>query len=361
MISFARGVPSTDCLPIAELADCARAALERDGATILNYGPVGGYGPLREWIARRHGVERGRVLVLNGSLQGLALLAELLGGDGPVLVEAPTYDRPLKLLAMTGGDVRTIPLGTDGLDVDALERELGRGPKPAFLYTIPTFQNPSGRTLGLDARRRLVDLARAHDLLVVEDDPYGLVRFDGEPLPSIFELAGGEGIVFSSSFSKTVSPGIRVGYMVLPLELAQRVEARAVQTYLTPALLGQATIHEFLERGLFEPNVARVAGILRERRDALVDALGRELDGSARWNRPDGGYFLWLDLPAGADARELLVRAEADGFTFVPGSDFFPGGAGGGSSARLAFSFVTPPEIADGVARLARLLAAAPV
>src|SRR5215208_4363994 len=169
MISFARGVPSTDCLPIQELADCARAAIERDGATILNYGPVAGYAPLREWIAERHGVEPGRVLVLNGSLQGLALLAELLAADGsPVLVEAPTYDRPLKLLAMKGGDVRTIAMNAEGLDVDALERELdGATTKPAFLYTIPTFQNPSGRTLPLDARRRLVDLARERGLLIV--------------------------------------------------------------------------------------------------------------------------------------------------------------------------------------------------
>jgi 2-aminoadipate transaminase len=359
MISFARGVPSTDCLPISELADCARAAVERDGATILNYGPVGGYAPLREWIAERHGVEPARVLVLNGSLQGLALLAELLGDDGPVLVEAPTYDRPLKLIEMKGGAVRTIPLGADGIDVDALERELDSGPKPAFLYTIPTFQNPSGHTLGVAERKRLVDLARERNLLVVEDDPYGLVRFDGEPLPSLFDLAGGENVVFSSSFSKTVSPGIRVGYMVMPLELAQRVEARAIQTYLTPANLGQATIHEFLRRGLFEENVQRVSGILRERRDALVGALERELTGTATWNRPDGGYFLWLDLPDGTDARELLVRAEAEGVTFVPGSDFFPGGSGGTSSARLAYSFVTPGEIADGVARLARLVPAA--
>src|SRR5436190_12828109 len=227
MISFARGVPAPECLAVEELADCARAALERDGRTILSYGPVGGYGLLREWIAERHGVAPGRVLVTNGSLQGFVFLAQhfLARQDGRVLVEAPTYDRPLKVLAALGAEAVALPLDDEGLDPDALATALVTGPKPAFLYTIPTFQNPSGRTLSVERRRRVVELVREHDLLVLEDDPYGLVRYEGEPPPTLFELDGGERIAYSSSFSKTIAPGTRVGYFVLPAPLEADLEA----------------------------------------------------------------------------------------------------------------------------------------
>ena len=344
-------------LPVAELAECARAVLERDGERVLNYGPIGGYPPLREAIAARHGVDPASVLVLNGSLQGLALLVELLAPNGPVLVEAPTYDRPLKLLAMRDCAVRPVRQNADGLDLDALESELDRGARPSFLYTIPTFQNPSGRTLPLESRKRLVALARDRGLLVLEDDPYGLVRFSGEALPTLWELDGGDNVVYSSSFSKTVAPGLRVGYLVVPEALRAQLEARALQTYLTPALLGQAAIHEFMARGLFEPNVERVCGLLRERRDAMVEALGDAFGGAATWSTPEGGYFLWLDLPDDVDAAALLPAAEASGVTYVPGSDFFIAGGGGGSAIRLAYSYVAPAAVREGVARLASAVA----
>jgi 2-aminoadipate transaminase len=350
-ISFARGIPAPECLPTEELADCARAAIERDGETVLSYGPVGGYGPLREWIAERHGVEPGRVLVTNGSLQGFVFLASRFSGSR-VLVESPTYDRPLKILAGLGTEVEALPMDDDGLEPDALESALGRGPKPAFLYTIPTFQNPSGRTLSSERRRHVVELARAHDLLVLEDDPYGLVRFEGDAPPTLFELDGGERVVYSSSFSKTIAPGVRVGYLVLPEGLERELEQLAVSTYITPVLLGQATVHEFLRRGKFEPNLERVRGLLGSRRDAMLDALDSELDGAARWSRPEGGYFVWLDLAEGVDAGGLLARSEEAGVTFVKGVDF----GGPASSARLAFSFVSPDEIRDGVRRLAALV-----
>jgi DNA-binding transcriptional MocR family regulator len=350
-ISFARGIPAPDCLPVEELADCAREAIERDGHTVLSYGPVGGYAPLREWIAERHGVEPGRVLVTNGSLQGFVFFASRYGGPR-VLVESPTYDRPLKILAGLGAEVEALPMDQDGLDPDALAEALGHSPRPAFLYTIPTFQNPSGRTLSLARRRRIVELARAHDLLVLEDDPYGLVRYAGDPPPTLFELDGGERVVYSSSFSKTVAPGVRVGYFVLPSALARELEDVAVSTYITPVLLGQATVYEFLRRGRLEPNLERVRELLGARRDAMLEALETELDGAAHWSRPDGGYFIWLELPRDVDAAELLTRAEQAGVTFVKGADF----GGPPWSARLAFSFVSPDEIREGVARLATLV-----
>ena len=338
MISLARGIPAPECIPVEELADCARAAVQRDGTTVLSYGPVGGYQPLREWIAERHGVEPGRVLVTNGSLQGIAFLADRFAG-ARVLVERPTYDRPLKLLAARGVDVTAVDMDDEGLDLDALEQALDAGPEPAFLYTIPTFQNPSGRTLGAERRDRLVQIARERNLLVLEDDPYGLVRYDGTALPTLFELDGGEHVVYSSSFSKTVAPGLRVGYFVLPQALDAELEALAVSTYITPVLLGQATVYEFLRRGNFDSKLERVRGLLRARRDAMLDALEQELP-SASWSRPEGGYFIWLELQHDVE--------EAAGVAFVHGTDF----GGAPNSARLAFSYVSPEEIREGIRRL---------
>jgi DNA-binding transcriptional MocR family regulator len=349
-ISFARGVPAPECLPDQELADCARAALERDGKTILSYGPSPGYAPLRQWIADRHGVDPGRVFITNGSLQGFVFLAQRLAPGKRVLVERPTYDRPLKILRELGADVVALDQDDEGLDPDALEHALQDSDKPAFLYLIPTFQNPSGRTLSLERRRRIVELAREHDLLVLEDDPYGLVRFDGAPLPSLFELSGGE-VAYSSSFSKTIAPGLRVGWFVFPEALEKEIELTATSTYITPVLLGQATVHEFVSRGSFEPNLERVRSLLGARRDAMLEALDRNLPG-VRVTRPDGGYFLWAELDDGVDAGELLSRAEENGVTFVKGTDF----GGAPNTLRLAYSFVSVDEIAEGVTRLAAVL-----
>jgi DNA-binding transcriptional MocR family regulator len=349
-ISFARGVPAPECLPVGELADCARAALERDGTTVLSYGSSAGYGPLRDWIAERHGVDPTRILVTNGSLQGMVFLAERFAG-GRVLVEAPTYDRPLKILAARGVETTPVRMDDEGLDLDALSQALDAGNKPAFLYTIPTFQNPSGRTLSEERRHRLADLVRHHELLVLEDDPYGLVRFDGKALPTLFELEGGKNVAYSSSFSKTIAPGLRVGYFVLPQVLESDLEVLATSTYITPVLLGQATVFEFLRRGNFEPNLERVRLLLGARRDAMLEALERELP-DARWSHPEGGYFIWLELPNGTDTAALLGPASEAGVTYVPGVDF----GGAPNTARLAFSFVSPEEITEGVRRLAALV-----
>ena len=352
MISFARGVPAPECLPVAELADCARSVIERDGTTVLSYGPSPGYRPLLEWLAERHAVDPARIFITNGSLQGFVFLAQRLAPGKRVLVERPTYDRPLKILRELGAEIVPVACDDEGLDPDALEQELEVG-DAAFLYLIPTFQNPSGRTLPLDRRRRVVELARRHGVLVLEDDPYGLVRFEGEPLPSLFELSGG-GTAYSSSFSKTIAPGLRVGWFVLPEGLAAEIAATATGTYITPVLLGQATVYEFVTRGLFEPNLERVRGLLGARRNAMLAALDAKLP-ECESSRPDGGYFVWLS-GGGVDSGELLPRAEQAGVTFVKGTDF----GGDPDSLRLAYSFVSPAEIADGVDRLASALLASP-
>jgi DNA-binding transcriptional MocR family regulator len=357
-ISFARGAPSAECLDAGLVARCATAALERDGTTILSYGAGGGYAPLRELLAERHGVDPGRVFATTGGLQGFWLYAtvQLQRRPGRVLVEAPSYDRPLKLLRWQGAEVVPLPMDADGLEPDALEAELRRGGDVSFLYTIPTFQNPSGRTLSEERRRRVVELCEAYDLQVLEDDPYGLVRYVGKAPSSLHALEGGERVAFTSSFSKTVAPGLRVGWFVVPEALRADFDDRAVSTYISPPLLPQAIVHELFADGSFESNLERITSILGAQRDAMLGALERELDGRAEWSTPDGGYFVWLELDGGVDTTELLPHATEAGVTFVRGADFFVGGEGGKSAARLAFSYEPPERIGEGVRILASLL-----
>jgi 2-aminoadipate transaminase len=357
-ISFARGAPSPDLIPAEALADCAHEVARRDGANVFAYGPGGGYAPLREWVAERHHVAAERVVLTVGGLQGFVFYAaeQLARRPGRVLVEAPSYDRPLKVLARDGVEIVALPMDDEGLDLDALDAELrSRSDTPSFLYTIPTFQNPSGRTLSAERRARLVDIVRAHELAVLEDDPYGLVRFEGASPPRLLELEGGSLVTHTSSFSKTVAPGVRTGYFVLPERDAAGFEERAVSTYISPPFLPEAIVWEFVRRGQFEPNLERVRDELRTRRDAMVAALERHFSGGATWSTPEGGYFVWLDL-AGVDTGELAVRAEAAGVAIVPGAGYFPRGSGlGDSSARLAFSYESAERIAEGVGVLASL------
>ncbi|HSF62503.1 MAG TPA: PLP-dependent aminotransferase family protein [Gaiellaceae bacterium] len=359
-ISFARGAPALDLIPAAELAECAYAVARREGAALFAYGPIGGYGPLREWVAARHRVEASRVVLTVGGLQGFVFYAaqQLARRPGRVLVEAPTYDRPLKILAREGAEIVAVRMDDEGLDPDALEAELGRDSEPpSFLYTIPTFQNPSGRSLSVERRRRIVEIAVAHRLAVLEDDPYGLVRYEGDALPSLHDLEGGELVSYTSSFSKTVAPGLRTGYFVLPVDTAAAFEERAVSTYISPPFPAQATIAEFIARGHFELNLARVCSELRARRDAMIGTLERSFPAGSSWSRPEGGYFVWLDLPDGVTTAELMTRAELAEVAFVRGEDFFPRGTGlGRSSARLAFSWESPARIVEGVERLAALV-----
>jgi 2-aminoadipate transaminase len=352
VISFARGMPGPDLLPIAAFGDCAREALERDGATALQYGPPGGYPPLKQWVAEQHGVDPARVIVTNGSLQGFAFTARHFHQSGSrFFVEAPCYDRSLSILRKLGAEVEQVELADDGLDVDALAGSLHEGD---VVYTIPTFQNPSGRTLSLDNRRRLLDLAGERGAVVFEDDPYGMLRFEGDPIPRLFELSEGS-TIFLSSFSKTVAPGIRTGYLIVPEQLVPAIEELVLSNYVSPAIFVEAALLEFLTSGRFEPNLETVRDGLRLRRDAMLTALAREMPEGTAWNQPEGGYFLWLDLPSGVAADNLLARAGEEDVVFIKGADFFFHG-GGGESARLAFSFATPHEIEEGITRLGRLV-----
>ena len=275
-ISFARGVPAPECLPVEELADCARAAVERDGRTILSYGSSAGYAPLREWIAERHGADPARVLLTNGSLQGFLFLAQRLAPGRRVLVERPTYDRPLKLLSALGADVVPLPMDEEGLDPDALEAALDEGPAPAFLYTIPTFQNPSGRTLSTERRRRVVELAADRGLLVLEDDPYGLVRFEGDAPPSLHALSGGA----SPTRRRSRRRSRRAPRRLLRAPAGARARARGGRDSAptSPRLCSaRRPSTNSSRRGRFEPNLERVRALLQARRDAMLAGLERHL------------------------------------------------------------------------------------
>jgi len=356
-IPFTRGVPSADMLPADDLRAAAEEAFRADAAGALSYSP-GGYRPLREWIGERHGVDPARVLVVNGSLQGVVFLAQhlFLGGGGTALTEDPTYDRTLKALRAFGASVDGVPVTADGIDVTALEARLGAGPAPALLYLIPTFQNPSGVSLPEEGRRRVVELCRAHGLLLMEDDPYGLLRFEGAAAPTLLELDGGDNVIYSSSFTKTVAPGLRTGYLILPERLVGPLARISEDTVIGPNTLAEATLTAYCRAGRFEPNVERATGILRERRDAMEEALRSAFPEGAHWITPQGGYFYWVDLPAGYDAGALLAEATERGVPYVTGADFCRPG-GGTASLRLAFSAVQPDQIGEGIARLGGLLA----
>jgi 2-aminoadipate transaminase len=344
-ISFALGAPPPECLPVEELADCARTVLEREGKTVLSYGTGAGYTPLRELIAEWFGVHPYRVLLTNGSLQGLSLLAARFVRGMSVMVEYPTYDRALKVLLSGGASLLAAVVDDEGLSVDDVELQLMGKVSPAFLYTIPTFQNPTGRTLDADRRQRLVRAMMTRGILLVEDDPYSLIRFEGEPQPALFDFAEKQSI-YSSSFSETIAPGLRVGWLILPEELAGELTESANSSYISPSLVSQAVVHEFVRRGSFEPNLERLKDVLRTRRDAMLAALDKHFSG-AKWTRPEGGYYVWLEVPMGTDMRSVLERAE--GVTAVDGTAF----SAPSSAVRLAYSSASPDEIETGIARLA--------
>ena len=350
-ISFARGAPSLDIIAVDELRAAADRALARDPGGAFAYGTAKGYGPLLEWVAAQHGVDEEQVIATNGSMQADAFLFELLVKPGDqVVVEAPTYDRTLLSLRQRGAEVLPIRLEADGIDVEELDRALRAGARPTLAHVIPNFQNPAGYTLSLAKRRRLLELAEEHDFLVFEDDPYIELRFEGERLPTMLSMDSGGRVAYASSFSKTVCPGIRVGYLVGPGDLIARVRTLATSTYISPNMVAQAIVAEFCRSGAIDGSIATVRTALHHRRDALAESLARDVPDAA-FVPPEGGYFMWVTLPEGADVDALAAAAGERGLVFVRGADFLL--EGGHNALRIAFSGVTPSQIEDGVGRLA--------
>jgi DNA-binding transcriptional MocR family regulator len=348
-ISFARGAPSLDIVDVDGLRDAAVRAFESDPAGTTAYGTSVGYPRLRSWIADRHGVEPERVLVTNGSMQADAFLFEQLVRLGDeVIVERPTYDRTLLSLRGRGARVHAVELEPDGIDTDALATLLDTV-RPTLAHIIPNFQNPAGYTLSLQKRTRLLELAADNGFMVFEDDPYVELRFSGETLPTMLSMDP-ERVVYASSFSKTVCPGIRVGYLVGPPELISSIAQLATNTYISPNMVSQSIVYEFCVSGAIDRSIETVKAALAERAKTLADALRSEL-ADAQFVEPQGGYFMWVTLPEGTDVGALFKAAADRGVAFVKGTDFML--EGGENTLRLAYSGVTPEQIHTGVSRLA--------
>jgi 2-aminoadipate transaminase len=350
-ISFARGAPSLDIVDVEGLREAAQRAFDADPAGTTAYGTSVGYVPLREYIAAQHGVDVDQVLVTNGSMQADAFLFQILVQPGdPVVVESPTYDRTLLNLRGRGADIHMIELETDGIAVDALESALRDGLRPALAHVIPNFQNPAGYTLSGPKRAKLLSLASEYDFTLFEDDPYISIRFEGEGLPTMLSQDGAGKVVYASSFSKTVCPGIRVGYLVGPAAVIKQIQGVATNTYISPNMVAQSIVNQFCRSGRIDLAIETVKNALRERRDTLVAALERDLP-EARFAPPEGGYFMWVELPEGVNVSELEIAAKDRGVIFVKGTDFLL--EGGENTLRLAYSGVTPAQIDEGVSRLA--------
>ena len=358
-IVFTRGVPPPEAFPTDELSACFVAAIRGDAAVVLQYGQQPGYAPLREELAREYAVSESEILIGNGSLHLQDLVSAHLVGPGmAVFTEQPSYDRAITTFRRRGARVIGIPLERDGISVERLEAALQRE-VPAFLYLVPDFQNPAGATLALEKRRRVVELAGDYGFTVIEDVPYRKLRYRGEDLPLLREFDPSR-VITMSSFSKLLSPGIRVGFMVSPPDLILTLTKLAEDTYLSPVLPTQAAVAEYLRRGLLAPNVERLKDLYRPRWQAMAEAVRRELP-AAQAFIPDGGFFVSVILPEDARTGDLVGRARERGLVLTSGGAFFADQDGdtqtpGDRFVRLPFCAVTPEQIEEGVRRLASLL-----
>jgi 2-aminoadipate transaminase len=357
LISFARGAPSLDIIDVAGLKAAANRAFDLDPVAVTGYGPAMGYQPLREWIAGRYAVTADQVLVTNGSLQADAFIFEHLVNPGDdVVVEKPTYDRTLLNLRNKGAKIHQVSLDADGLDVSELRQLLESGVRPKLAHVIPNFQNPAGMTLSLERRLELIALAREYGFTIFEDDPYVDIRFRGEALPSMLSLddPANPTVVAAGSFTKTVCPGVRVGYLIGAPATIEAIGTMAVNTYISPNMLSEVTVHQFCVSGDIDGSIATVRVALAERARLLAEGLRREIPGAV-FTEPDGGYFLWVDLPEDIDVAKLAPAAAQRGVAVVKGSDFLL--EGGQNSLRLAYSAVLTDQVDEGVRRLAAAIA----
>ncbi len=361
-ILFTRGVPAVEALPNTLLSECMQAVLEgADGKTILQYGHNGGYLPLRQMLREQYGVAVEQVLVGNGSLHLQDLLAALLvkAGDA-VFVEQPSYDRAIKTFRRRGAKVLGIPLESDGVDLNALEKAL-KQQTPAFMYVIPDFQNPAGVTTSAAKRQALVDLATHYNFWLVEDIPYRTLRYKGESLPLLRDL-NTERTITISSYSKLISPALRVGYLVGPQDLVKSLTKLAEETILAPVLPTQAAVVEFHRRGYFASNLERLKQLYAPRLQAIVHALKTQLP-DVPFAEPEGGFFVSVTLPENGHTENILARAKEVGLALTDGRDFFADPLAtnekthlGERFVRLPFCALTQEQIEEGVKRLGQLV-----
>lgn len=366
VISLAGGLPDTSTFPPESYAALMSTVAERSCARALQYGPTEGLAAVRECVRAVMGAEGAEVnpedvLVTTGGQQVIDLVCKTLIDPGDVIVaEGPTYPGAVPAFSSYQADVVQIAMDEDGMDVAALESALDdlerSGRRPKFIYTVPTFQNPAGVTLSLPRRERLVSIARERELLVLEDNPYGLLRYEGDELPTLHALDGGEMVIYLGTFSKILSPGLRLGWTVAPGPVLEKMNLGKQAADLCSSSMTQHFVAAYFEGGGWEAYVASLREIYRERRDVLLDAMAEHLPREASWTRPEGGLFVWATLPDYIDTTDLLARALSENVAFVPGRAAYLDGRGG-SSMRLNFSGVGPDDLREGVRRIGAVVA----
>jgi DNA-binding transcriptional MocR family regulator len=350
IINLTRGVPPREAFPVADLIECGTAAMQRDADTLLQYSHAG-YRPLHEWLGKQYGVGPDQILTGNSSLELFSFIAEHLVEPGArVFIESPSYDRAITTLRRTGAEVVGIPLETDGVNLNVLEDELKKG-APTLMYVIADFQNPMGVTTSLEKRKRLVALAKEHDFWIVEDAPYRRLRYWGQDVPTVRSLAP-ERVLHLSSFSKLLSPGLRLGYAVGPADVITTLTRWAVDWYIGPVLPTQGMVYEYCRRGLLDDNIERLKQLYRPRLEAMRAALDNHMS-QATQTKPEGGFFVSVMLPEGSDVTVLMARAREVGLLLSSGRFFFPNPDKGNRFLRLPFCSLTPAEIEEGISRLA--------
>jgi 2-aminoadipate transaminase len=358
IISFAGGLPAPELLPIRELDQATRRVLDEKGPDALQYSTTEGYLPLREKIAERMrarcGIRAtaGEVLITTGSQQALDLTGKLFLDEGDtVLCESPTYVGAMSALQVFGPRWVEIPTDNEGMDVDALERRLENCDRIKLIYVVPNFQNPTGTTWSLERRRRFAEVVMKFPVAVVEDNTYGDLRFEGLPLPPIKSFDTKGQVIYTSTFSKILSPGMRLGWLTASSPLYEKYVILKQGSDLHTSTLGQMQISAYLEMFDIDKNLARMRTVYRERRDAMIRALEREMPKGVRFSRPAGGLFVWVELPPHLDARELLRRSLERNVAFVPGGGFYPKG-NKENTLRLSYSIMPVARIEEGIRRL---------
>ena len=365
IISLAGGLPDTSTFPAEDLAALMAHVAFDSAAQALQYGPTEGLDELKGCIvevmeAEGMAVERDDILVTTGGQQVIDLVCKTLLDPGDVVIaEAPTYPGAVPVFSSYQADVVQIEMDDDGMRVDLMEQALDRleaeGRVPKFIYTVPSFQNPAGVTLSLERRRRLVDVAKQRELLVLEDNPYGLLRYEGDPQPTLFALDGGEYVIYLGTFSKILSPGLRLGWTVAPRPVLDKMNLGKQGADLCSSSLTQYFVSAYFAERDWRRYLGDLVEIYRRRRDAMLDALAEHLPAEATWTRPQGGLFIWATLPDYIDTTDLLARALRDKVAFVPGRAAYLDGRGG-SSLRLNFSGVGEDEIREGIRRIGKVV-----
>lgn len=371
IISFGGGLPAPEVFPLDHVREAAGRIIEQQGRVALQYGPTEGYLPLRELLCRhmaRYGIRvtPANVLITSGSQQGLDLIGKLFINSGDrILTEQPTYLGALQAFSAYQARYLPVPIDDEGLRIDLLEDALRAGPK--FLYILPNFQNPGGVTLSLERRWRLVELASHYGAPIVEDDPYGQLRYEGDHLPPLVKIdaqvhGNGHGrpfrggVIYLGTLSKVLAPGLRIGWMVAPEEVMTRLVQMKQGADLHTSTFNQMVAYEVARGGFMDRHVRRIRRVYGERRQAMLKALDRHFPPGVQWTHPHGGLFLWVTLPEGFDSALLLKEALKEKVAFVPGNAFYPCG-GGERTMRLNFSYSKPEAIEEGIRRLGRVIA----